>query len=355
MKLTPFSEFEQVEKSQFIEFAGYKLPLYFDSIITEAKETRKICGFFNISHMGRLSLKGTDAMELINLFVTRNVENIQNFRGIYTLFLNERGGIIDDIIVFKINETEFFVVCNCINREKNIRWINFWIDKKGLKAELYDLTDSTLSFALQGPTSSERICDVVGDLFPDTNLKNIKRFWCVKNNDLFISRTGYTGEDGFEVSLPREYAGKIFAKIKRNAIKLCGLGARDILRLEAGFALWGQDIDERTTPLGSHLEKFVDLSKDFIGREMMFETFEKNKSYLMPLLLDSGIPRSNYMVLKNGEPVGRVTSGNFSPHLEKGIAFIRCSVKFQEGESLTVSDKKRKFLGKIVNLPFLKS
>lgn len=336
---TPFYEVEKELGAHVTQFAGFNLPLYFSSVVEEAKAVRSRAGFFNISHMGRIKVRGKDALEILNKLFTRDLRKIGEGRGLYGAILNEKGGVKDDLIVYKSNK-EFFIVVNAGTREKDIKWFNSWARCKDFVID--DITFETAFCAIQG-----KELNFIPELLRNFGVmfKSMSKFSFFVDGDFFISRTGYTGEDGYEIIMPKSVA----VDFMREALKWaepCGLGARDILRLEAGYLLYGQDIDETTLPLGSPLERFLD-EKDFIGKDFLEEARKKGNFTRLIKIMAEGVPRSGHKVLLNDEEIGFVTSGVFSPHLKTGIGFARVKRAVKEGEELVLEGSGRRISAKV--------
>lgn len=348
MLKTPFFELESRYNAFFTEFAGCLLPLHFGSAIEEALLVRNDCGFFDISHMGRIKIKGEDAEKLIKKIFSRN--ELKERKGHYGFLVSQEGKVIDDIVVFKNNPSDFFIVVNAARKEKDIELLKYEIETNKLKAEIKDISSETAFVAIQGPKAKDRIKELseIKNLPPAESIIQLKRFSFIEKGETFISRTGYTGEDGFELSLPAELAEKIWKILVRIA-KPCGLAARDILRLEAGLILYGLDLDENTSPFGSHLEKFISEKSERF--ELMKKNFLANPQFLKGVILDGfPIPQSG----DETEPEGKITSAVFSAVLKKPIAFARFKENLKEGERINVKVRGKKIVqGTITKVPFI--
>ena len=311
------------------EFAGFEHALWYEGIIPEHLAVRDAVGLFDITHMGRCTVRGVNAAALLDYLLTRNIPPMKTNQGHYTVMCNNHGGIIDDLVVFRLDEDTFFVVYNASNREKDYKWI--YSHAKDFNVQTRDVSDEVAMFAIQGPKALPTLQSL-----SNVDLSDIRRYWghWVNLNDLevFLTRTGYTGEDGFEVYLwntpleKPERAEKLWQTIlkagEEYCIKPCGLGARDTLRLEAGMCLYGNDIDEDTTPLEAKLTFTINFEKDnFIGKDALLRHKDEGlKRIRIGLrMLKRGIPRRGYEIFLDGEKIGRVTSGTFSPLLQRGI------------------------------------
>jgi aminomethyltransferase len=318
-----------------VEFAGYEMPIWYTNITEEHLAVRNGSGIFDVSHMGRVTIRGPDAGKFVDYLVPTQASNQPSGKSFYTLMLDERAGIIDDLIIIKRNEDDYLLVINAATTSKDLSHINRI--SKGFNITLENITESTTMIAIQGP-------DATRTVQPHTpvNLAELKRFRNVEssvgNCRAAITRTGYTGEDGYEIILynsgpaSNQNAMEIWTDFMQVS-KPCGLGARDSLRLEAGLPLYGSDIDESTNPIEADL--FWVVSKDkknFIGDQRLNELAAQRPLRIRRgLLLRDRIPRSDFEVTNtSGDSIGRVTSGTFSPILKKGIALAY--IKFDESQ-----------------------
>jgi aminomethyltransferase len=344
-------------------FAGFEMPLWYKGLIYEHLAVRNNVGIFDISHMGRIMMEGTDFEHFLNYVITNDVSKLSPSSALYSVMCNEEGGIIDDFIVYRLDEKKFMMVSNASNREKDYNWL--LRNAKNFNVKLEEVSDSVAMFAVQGPNAERTLQKISTE-----DLSKIERFKCASSRlagvDVFLSRTGYTGEDGFEVfiwnaSLTKpDNAVKLWNAIleagKAFGIEPCGLGARDTLRLEAGMCLYGNDIDENTTPLEASLSFVVKLQKDnFIGKEALLK--QKNEGIKRKrvgiVMIDKGIPRSKYEIYSiQDEGIGHITSGTFSPLLKYGIgmAYIQLS-QAQEGNIINVKIRTKLVKGKIASFP----
>jgi len=340
------------------------MPLWYKGIIEEHNAVRSAAGLFDVSHMGRFLIEGKDATSFLNYCLPSDAGKLRDGRAFYSTICNSSGGIVDDIIADKFSQSKYMMVVNAANREKDFKWL----DERSMNysVTVNDQSDSTALIAFQGPLASsilQRISDV--------DLAEIKRFAFARcrivEHDCLVSRTGYTGEDGFEIMV---YDTPLSDPIKALAIweKLlqlgqthgvlpCGLGARDSLRLEAGMCLYGQDIDDTTTPIEAALESVVSASKteDYIGREFIENQLRngvtrKRVSFLLP---DSGIPRHGYDLDFAGKKIGVVTSGSFSPTVKKGIGmgYVPPALS-SSGAHFTVNVRNSEKKAEVITPPF---
>jgi aminomethyltransferase len=344
---------------KLVDFSGFEMPVWFEGVIPEHNAVRNAVGIFDTSHMGRASVVGGDAEALLDYLTTNDISRLDPMEGLYTVMCNERGGIKDDLIVYRLGEERFFLVYNAGNREKDYAWI--LDNSKNLNVELKEVSDDIAMMAVQGPRAEETLQKIASE-----PLAEVKRFKCreitLGGYRALIARTGYTGEDGFEaylwdtpLSKPSKALDlweKILSAGKEFGIKPCGLGARDSLRLEAGLALYGNDIDEETNPFEAQLGFVVKLKKkrSFIGKDALIKVNKEGvKRSRVGLMVDRGIPRHGYEIWKDGEQIGRVTSGGFSPTLDVGIAMGYVEGEYAElGAEVEIKIRERLAEGKIV-------
>ena len=345
-------------------FAGFEMPLWYKGIIPEHLAVRNSVGIFDISHMGRVSITGEDSENFLNYVITNNISVVLPNGAQYSVMCNVNGGIIDDFVVYRLETEKFLAVFNASNREKDYNWITK--NAEGFDAKIEDVSDNVAMFAVQGPNAEKALQKISG-----ADLGKIGRFKCrnsrLKDVEVIISRTGYTGEDGFEVfvwnaSLTKpDNAVKLWNAIleagKSFRIEPCGLGARDTLRLEAGMCLYGNDIDESTTPLEARLNFVVKFQKEnFVGRDALLKQKKKGikRKRVGIRMIERGVPRQGFEVYDDkNEKVGYITSGIFSPLLKYGIgmAYVQAA-QAQKGNLVKVKIRGRLAKGKIVSFPF---
>jgi|Deesub1362B_J571_1020462.scaffolds.fasta_scaffold00004_12 aminomethyltransferase len=307
--------------SKMIEFAGFKMPLYYDSIIKEHLSVRNNVGLFDITHMGRAVIRGKDAVDFVNYITVNDVNRLSVGRAHYSLFCNEEGGIIDDLMVYRVGEEEVLLVYNAANREKDIRWINK--HRRRFNVNVEDISDTSIMFALQGPS----YMDVLSDIF---SIEDVRfRVWNINYNshDGWISTTGYTGERGVEIILrcrKEDVALNLWLELLDTVKKLgglpCGLGARDSLRLEAGYCLYGNDINESINPYEANLAWVVKMDQEeFIGKKKLMKKKEEIRKIRVGFIIQRGMIKKGDLVYLDDVKIGYVTSAAYSPILRKGI------------------------------------
>ena len=346
---TPFWEFEKSEGATFVEFAGWLLPQQYSSVQGEVLAVREKAGFFDISHMTRFFISGKDSLKLLNLVFSRSVPDVGKAK--YGFFISPEGKLVDDVIVYRIAEDKFFVVSNAGTRQNVFELLKFVSESKKLSVEIEETTFKTVFFAVQGPESPKYVQNILRTVEVDT----ISRFRFVWADGFFLSRTGYTGEDGFEVMLPSKYVEVVWDRVKASEITLCGLASRDILRLEAGFILFGKDLTSDDTPFGSFLERFVD-NKKCLGYSLLRRHFDENPTWLSGIIFSGRrIPRAGMDVFDfSGAKIGFITSGVFSYTLSRPIAFARFFKSPDEGQKVYLVIRGGKLEGEIFSPPFLK-
>ncbi|MFN7181102.1 MAG: glycine cleavage system aminomethyltransferase GcvT [Planctomycetota bacterium] len=316
MKKTVLFEWHK-GKGQMVPFGGYLMPVVYSSIKNESIAVRTYCGVFDVSHMGKIKIGGERFLEFGNCIFPMDVKNAKDYKALYGYLLNEDGGIIDDLIVYKF-PSYLLCVVNASNTRKVLNKLQSLQDN-GIEIE--DRTDSYSMIAIQGPYAKACLYTII-----NTEL-SLKKFCCMEfENDEYafiIARTGYTGEDGYEIIVENKYIEKLWLKIFDSDRKVipCGLGARDVLRLEAGYPLYGHELSENITPLHVGGERFIDFNKDFIGKKNLLNLKEKISRLLGSFVLNGKhIARQNDKIYYNGKLIGEITSGTYSFNFNKSIA-----------------------------------
>ncbi|MCX8169387.1 MAG: glycine cleavage system aminomethyltransferase GcvT [Candidatus Methanomethylicia archaeon] len=363
MLKTYLSDLFETRGAKIIEFTGWKMPLWFTSITEEHLAVRNNVGIFDVSHMGRMLIEGVDSTNFLNYITTNDVDKLRPGRMHYSTICNPNGGIKDDVMLQKITEDRYVLVCNAVNREKIYYWL---MEKsKNYMVKIEDVTFNVPMFAIQGPYAEKTLQKIV-----NVDLSKVK-FWrlttCkIMDCETIISNSGYTGENGFEITLwnvtrdEKEKVIRIYNEIlkagEEYGIRECGLGARDTLRLEAGLVLYGNDIDENTTPLEAKLDYAVKIDKgDFIGRESLQKQIQEGLSKIRIglVMIEQGIPRQGYEIFYGDEKIGIVTSGTFSPLLKIGIAMGYVKTEYSNvNREVEIIVRNRRVKAKIVEWPF---
>jgi glycine cleavage system T protein (aminomethyltransferase) len=357
MKKTQLASFHE-DHAKMTEFAGYDMPLWYTSNSEEHLAVRNSVGAFDVSHMGRVEVKGKDAGAYLDSLLPTNVASQPAGKSFYTLLLNHDGGIIDDLVVMKMGPEEYLAVVNAVNARGDLD--HMLRHATGYDVALNPMTDRSAMIAVQGPESSVCLQPVT-----DLDLASLKRFRCgtatVAGRRCIVSRTGYTGEDGFEVivmdaslSDPSGAVG-VWEAVLQHA-KPCGLAARDSLRIEAGYPLWGLDMDEKTGPAEADLAWVVSKEKTgYVGYERVAEALASPPARIRKgVSVTEGIPRSGYDVLTpDGADAGKVTSGTYSPVLRRGIAICKIAVQHSAiGTRVEVLIRGTAAGGEVVRTPF---
>ena len=357
MKQTALNSHHKELGAKMVEFAGWEMPLIYSTILDEHMAVRQAAGLFDVSHMGDLFIKGAGATDFLSWVLPSDISKVPVGSAFYTHILNEEGKIIDDTIGMKLAEEEFLLVPNAANTDTILEWFN---SQNSFDANIEDRTDQFTCLALQGPKAEEILVSLP---FVDRELKEIVFFtfasFDYKGHEIMVSRTGYTGEDGFEIYIPNPVAGKLWDALleagKPLGIKPCGLGSRDTLRLEKGFLLSGQDFHLDRTILETGWEVLVHWDKDFVGKVAL----EKQKAGNFQLfkafaVTGKGVPRTGCPILVDGKEVGMVTSGTLSPMLKKGIALGYINQELaEEGQKVEIRIRKKTVGAEITKLPFV--
>ncbi len=309
-----------------VNFHGWEMPLQYTGIIDEHINTRTNVSLFDVSHMGRFKVRGTNALDCLQILVTNDVSKLKDRQAIYSPMCYENGGIVDDLIIYKIKKDDFLVVVNSSNREKDLQWMLKQCGSLSSATEVEDISDKTVLLAVQGPLAQKLMEVAIGSASLSDGLKPFDLIIAsIFGVECMVSRTGYTGEDGFEIffdSSRTDIWNKLMDMGAKFNIKPAGLGARDTLRIEAGLMLYGNDIDRNTTPLEVPLKWTVKMEKnEFIGKKAL-ETLQVSRKLVGFEMLEKRIARQgNEVFLKDGSKAGMVTSGTFSPTLKKSIGF----------------------------------
>jgi aminomethyltransferase len=354
LQQTPLYSQHLALKAKMVPFAGWLMPLQYEGIIAEYAATRQKAGFFDTSHMGEFLIEGDHHRSGLDRIVTCRIADMPLNTCRYGMMLNDRGGIIDDLTVYRLDQAKWFIVVNAAGIPAKAEHFG-----KNLASDAVfrDISDATGKVDLQGPLSRE----VLKELAP--GIERLEYFTSgyfelLKENTL-ISRTGYTGELGYEIYFPAEKIKDLWQEILKNdKVKPAGLGVRDLLRLEMGYSLYGQDLAETINPLEAGLGRFVDFEKDFIGRDALLIEREKGPVRKMVGLISESrrSPRCHYKIYStDSRPIGEVTSGIFSPALEKGIGMGYVAKEYSEnGINIFFGDEKITTPGQIIKRPFYK-
>ncbi len=358
MLKTPFYGKHEAAGARMVPFAGYDMPVQFKGIIPEHNRVRKTVGVFDVSHMGRIEIRGRDALSFINRMTTNNASILEINQAQYSVFCYPDAGIVDDLVVYRL-EDHYLLVVNGANNDKVTKWLE---EHLAGNVEMKNVTEDIAQLAIQGP-EAEPVMQRISSIDPS----GIGFYWAatadVVGVESLISRTGYTGEDGFEVYFPKEYADKVWDVVfeagKEFEIEPIGLGARDTLRMEMKYCLYGNDIDETTNPLEAGLGFVTRLDKPegFIGSDVLRKVKEEKPGRRLVCLemQDRAIPRPSYRIYAGETQVGHVTSGTMSPSLRKGIALGYVKRKHgKAGTELAIDIRGQRSPARVVKPPFYK-
>ncbi len=364
LKKTPLNHAHRELGGKMVDFGGWDMPVQYPAgVIEEHLRTRTAAGLFDVSHMGEIWVEGMDAIEFVNRLTTNDVAKLVDGQAHYSAFTNTGGGVIDDLLVYRFDQNKLLLVVNAGTTEKD--WD--WITSQTREGEDIALTNASADFcqiAVQGPKATAILQQLT-----DTDLSEIKYYWfttgIVDGVDAIISRTGYTGEDGFEIYAASEFAEQLWNRLlkagdlgSKDGILPAGLAARNTLRLESGMSLYGHELSDEITPLEAGLGWITKLSKgEFTGREKLIEMKESGlKRKLVGFeMVDRGIARDDFEVFINGEKAGYVTSGSPAPFLKKNIGLAFVPTEFANiGQEITIDVRGKQLAAKIVETPFYK-
>ena len=348
---TPLADLHEAQGARLIEFVGWQMPVHYGSQIEEHHAVRQAAGCFDVSHMAVVDIEDSQGDRLLRRLLTGNVDKLSVGEAMYTLMLNDSGGVIDDLIVYK-RQSQFRLVINAGTTQKDLSWMRQCGESMGISNAIMH-RDELCIIAVQGPKAIDHVVQALSF----SQLSDLAKFSALEANGYFIARTGYTGEDGVEVICSAMQAKELWKDLVAAGVQPAGLGARDSLRLEAGLNLYGHDMTEDTNPYEARLAWTIDWedsNREFIGKSALESIrVDGAKSKLIGLKLqDRGIPREGYEVLSSAEP-GIVTSGTFSPTLQVGIALAR--VPKQAKAPYAIRVREREIPAKITRLPFFKT
>lgn len=344
--------------AKMVDFAGWHMPVQYTSILEEHKNVREHVGIFDVSHMGEVIYKGKDATAFLNKMVPQKIDALTDGKAVYCQLPNNDGGLIDDLIIYRLKEDKYLIVHNASRVDEDVNWMSLNAD--GMDVEIINESHNYSMIAVQGPQA----CEYIKSL----GINDLPSFFSIKQSELFgvplwVSRTGYTGEDGVELIMKNKYAVKVWNGLLENGkdfnVMPVGLGARDTLRLEACLPLYGNDLDEETTPVEAGLSWSVPKDKsDFYNGKNVIEEQLKNgtKKKLIGLkMLDRGIARHGYEVYYNGEKIGAVTSGTFSPTRGDNIAlaYIKTLDNLNVGSTIQILIRDKLCNAEIIKKPFV--
>jgi len=335
-----------------IDFAGWEMPLHYGSQIEEHRAVRRSAGVFDVSHMQAIDLAGPGARGFLQRALANSIDKLHPGSALYSCLLNEQGGVVDDLIAFHVADGRYRLIVNAGTADKDAAWLEAIRQGAGCAVELRRRPDLAL-LAVQGPAARERLWQALpGSRAATEGLRPFRFGWV---GDAMVSRTGYTGEDGFEIALPAGEAETLWDGLMKAGVQPCGLGARDTLRLEAGLNLYGQDMDDGVSPLDAGLAWTVDLTggRNFIGRAAL-ERRGQQRQFLGLLLLEKGGVLRSHQAVATGQGPGEVTSGTFAPTLNASIALARLPLGVPVGAQVHVTIRDRALAAKVVKPPFVR-
>ena len=361
LKATPLLGLHKELGAKLVPFVGWNMPIQFAGVLSEHICVRERVGLFDVSHMGEIEVKGKDAKKFLQFLLSNNVEKMFDGSILYSLMCYETGGVVDDLLAYRFSENHYFLCVNASNSDKDYDWIAR--HASSFNVNIKNTSSETSQLALQGPDAKNVLQSLCGISLDDLSYYNFRK-GMVNNVESLISRTGYTGEDGFELYLSPEKVSEVFRSLMEQGrsygIQPIGLGARDTLRIEMGYPLYGNEIDNNPTPLDAGLGWVIKFDKgEFLGRESLLKQKEEGlpRRKLVGLkLLTRGVPRAHYQVFKNGESVGKVTSGTFSPTLNTGVGLCYVSSEYSDiGNHLDVKIRDQLVATEVIQLPFVPS
>ncbi len=356
LKKTPLNEAHKKLGAKMVSFGGYEMPVMYRGIIDEHLWVRQKAGLFDVSHMGEIEIRGPRALEFVSYITSNDPAKLAEFQVQYSTFLTEEAGIVDDLLVYRL-EDYFLLVVNAANIDKDYKWVMEHKFPSGV--EVINRSDEVGELALQGPLAEEVLQPLT-----DIDLSKIGYYWAARGHVLgkkaLISRTGYTGEDGFEIYLdPKDIEEVFWALLENENVKPAGLGARDTLRLEMGYCLYGNDIDETTNPIEARLQWIVAMDKEnFVGKKALLEIKKKGierKRVGFVMKEERAIPRHGQKIYSDNEEIGFVTSGTFAPSLKVGIGMGYVKLDYsKKGTEFKVDIRGRRATAEVVSMPFYK-
>jgi aminomethyltransferase len=359
MKNTALTEKHISLGAKMVPFAGYNMPVQYEGINIEHATVRNAVGVFDVSHMGEFILKGENALDLIQRVTSNDASKLYDGKVQYSCLPNEDDGIVDDLLVYRIDEKTYMLVVNASNIEKDWNWIQKY---NTANVEMHNISDQTSLLAIQGPKAADALQSLTDIDLASMEYYTFKKGTLAGIENVVVSATGYTGAGGFEIYFENKYADeiwdKIFAAGAAYGIKPIGLAARDTLRLEMGFCLYGNDIDDTTSPIEAGLGWITKFTKSFTNSEALLAQKEAgiSKKLIGFEMIDRGIPRHDYPIVdETGKVIGKVTSGTQSPSLQKAIGMGYVNKEFaKEGTEIYIDIRNNKVKAKIVKFPFYK-
>ncbi|MBK7174573.1 MAG: glycine cleavage system aminomethyltransferase GcvT [Bacteroidales bacterium] len=362
MKYTAFTKFHEALGAKMVEFAGFYMPVQYSGINDEHETVRTRLGVFDVSHMGEIWVKGPNALEFVQWVTSNDASKLVDGKVQYSCFPNGRGGIVDDLLVYKINDETYLLVVNAANVDKDWNWL---VSQNVMGAELYNASDEISQLAIQGPLALKAMQKLTDTTVTDMEYYTFKKLTFAGVKEVIFSTTGYTGSGGCEVYFANKDADVIWNAVMEAGaefgIKAIGLAARDTLRLEMGFCLYGNDIDDNTSPIEAGLGWITKFTpeKKFIDKDILLK--QKNEGAKRKLvgfeMIDRGIPRHGYYVCnEKGEKIGIVTSGTMGPFIKKAVGMAYVPVAYaKEGADIYIEIRDKALKATVVKMPFYKA
>ena len=359
-KKTIFYEKHIKAGAKIVEFGGWDMPVQYTSIITEHKSVRNSAGLFDVSHMGQVFISGNDALKFLQKIVPQDISKLPVHKAVYCQLPMENGGLVDDLIIYKLEESKYLIIVNASNIEKDYNW--FLDNRNNLDVIIENKSDEYAMLALQGP-DAYKILVKTGIIEKDLPEFFTIKDTLIKDIPVYLSRTGYTGEDGFEIITKNEYAlnlwDTIFAAGMNFNLKPIGLGARDSLRLEAALMLYGNDLNESTTPIEAGLKWSIPVDKtdDYNGKKVIIDQIKSGaqKKLIGFEMTERAIPRHEYEIYYNNEKIGIVTSGGYAPTLDKniGMGYVNTKYHITLDSEIQIMVRNKLYKAKVVKRPFV--
>jgi len=343
--------------AKIVDFEGWQMPVHYHGVLHEHRVVREKAGIFDVSHMARIGISGSDAEAFLDFLSTNRIAGKKELTAIYTVWANEEGGSVDDVIVYRIDSKHFFIVVNAGNREKDLKHLMTY--SRSFDVSIEPCYENEGIIALQGPNASV----IMQKVLPDVPLPKPFRFVQEEtgNGQIYLSGTGYTGSGGYEIYASEKTIAALWEACleqgKKEGIEPIGLGARDTLRMEMGYALYGHELSEEISPAESVSAWTVKTDKErFIGKNAILSTISnpKKRNAYGAILLDKGVARQGYPIFQGAQKIGSVTSGTFAPSIEKAIALILVETPLTEGEQIEIGIRNKRCPAQIVKLPFYK-
>jgi aminomethyltransferase len=353
LKQTPLNAAHRAAGAKLVDFGGWEMPVSYGSQIEEHHAVRRDAGMFDVSHMLAVDLTGGDARDYLRYALANNVDKLTKpGKALYSCLLDPQGGVLDDLIVYFMRDDWFRIVVNAATAEKDLAWFESLVAQRRSVVSIKPRRDLAM-IAVQGPRARERVWQALPGSRETT--EGLKPFFAAEAGESFVGRTGYTGEDGYEITLPATRAAALWNALSAAGVRPCGLGARDTLRLEAGMNLYGQDMTERETPLESGLAWTVDLAspRDFVGKAAL--AIPPKRMQVGLLLVDKGGVLRSHQKVATGKGAGEITSGTFSPTLGRSIALARVPAGVMPEARVEVEIRDKKLAARVVKPPFVRN